>query len=247
MRRRRRQLGKTARAGTRTGAVEIDLDAVTKLAEDLAAGYRPCGGEAERRLDYVAPTVQSCRRFDYREASTGRWREAAVCAGTEAAREGAPPVKSEYGEPRDAWEPGELNVYARERVCMSRRDWAHLLYVTIAHELTHAADPGLARERRPYIRAMQAKDFCAYATQPVELTARVGEAYAELRSWRVRYPAIVARRHGFLERPEQYLEHSTTYRELEPCLAPAQRRRFLRMAAAAWEHSGMAKVKPKSE
>lgn len=108
--------------------------------------------------------------------------------------------------------------------CLDRFDWKRELRQTVAHELAHAADPGL--RKRPRTTSHDGSDgaYRQYINDPAEIAANLTTVRNELD-----YVRISAG-----DRPDQLLAwHSGRWADIEPWLTPTNKRRFYQMVTAA--------------
>lgn len=226
MPRRRRwpaQLGATNRTGPRTGTVPVDERQVARVARKLVSKFPPADGE-------------HCRVGDVRPAHA-QVRGVQVRTPTNDVRTVDVEV---HALPREIYSGGKylpklhrIVVYADPRVCGQPYAMAKTLMETLRHELAHATDPGirLERERAGYQRKHNGR--CDYINDPLEITARLAETKAQLEqnsTWLRRQ-----KRDGDPFKNGDVRLYSDTYAEIESCLTPKNKRRFLKVAAWIWD------------
>ena len=238
MRRRRNNLGRSARQRVRTGAIEIDEAVVNDAAKAFANGFPACG--LDPSSEFVAPPRASTamprpQRIPIRDAETGQARNADVFVIADPeARSPVHGYNATYVRP-DGGRFDRIVLKVKPGLCMPAYDWAEEIKGILTHEVAHASDPGILRYRRA---APSAEDErCEYFNHPAEVTAFVAQARREITSFHAVMQANKLRRSGrTLRTPADLLRVlSPTYGAMYSCLRPKMKRRFLRMAARVWE------------
>ncbi len=227
-----RRLGATARRGPRTGAIEVDPHLVDDLVDKMLATFVPCGPIGHGRQP-AAPTQRWIARVDVRDAATGQPEPVTVYLKPEARAWNDPPVTGVVHARATGGRvfSQEATIKPAFDLCQHPDGWRRVLRETTAHELSHASDPGRLLEiRRKSIEMFNtdgADDsrYAKYVNSEVEIVANLTAVADELRA--VGYDLSDAK-------PIELLQlHSRRWRNLEPYLTPANRQRFLRLAARA--------------
>lgn len=228
-----RRLGATARRGPRTGAIEVDPQLVDDLVDKMVETFAPCGPTGHGRQ----PAMLHQRwiaNVSVRDAATGQPEPVTVYLKPEARAWNDPPVtgilhaRASGGRVINQ----EATIKPAFDLCQHPDGWRRALRETTAHELSHASDPGrLLAVRRKSIELFNADGaetnaaYAKYLNSEVEVVANLTAVADELRT--------VGRDLSDATPRELLLLHSRRWRNLEPHLTPANRRRFLRLAARA--------------
>lgn len=232
--RRGRRLGATARRGPRTGAIEVDPHVVDDLVDKMLATFEPCGPTGHGRQP-PAPTQRWIARVDVRDAATGQPEPVTVYLKSEARMWNDPPVTGVVQTRAVGGQvfSQEATIRPAFELCQHPDGWRRVLRETTAHELSHASDPGRLLEiRRKSIELFSAdsddearRAYTKYLNSEVEIVANLTAVADELRT--------VGRDLSDATPSELLQLHSRRWRNLEPYLTLANRRRFLRLAARA--------------
>lgn len=238
-----KSLGATARRGPRTGAIEVDRDIVNKRVEQILETFTACPlSETDPDPDFQTFRPHSYEAFPVRvnDAATGDARLVNIRVS-----------------PRTypIWNPGgggmwldkvhdpatkqtalfsRVELYPNKDACNTKNHWRQHLRRVLAHELAHASDPyGIRgrhaektlREINRELATQSDRGLRRYHNSVEEMAAQLTEVKLELeqeqdpRYWAVGDPVKILR--GISQR----------FVTLERFLTPANRRRFLRLAA----------------
>lgn len=244
-------LGATARKGARTGAIEVDAGDVERLVKNAISTFSPCSPESPDKIkaNYVRPSGSTdVGRVQVRDAATGQPRRVPVTVFTRTTGVDGPLVTGAMSTATD--EEGRLvnqSVILKPLdACESKWTWQDTLSSTLTHELAHVADPGIIKRAQKRARAGasarsnfdEAASYHAYLNDPVEVAANVSAVRADFDKVRIDED----------DRPEDLLRwHSSRWKNLEPFLTEANKRRFYRMAARVKDERVAQKAKHDAE
>lgn len=224
-----------------------------RIAAALIKKFKPCGE------DSVVPDFVCVRSRPIYQGKAVR-----VCTKlVEVPTEYNPFNPNRYRVPSGSFTPADVDVprtagYVTVDVtetCWRPAFWAPGMRTIIQHELAHAADPAVHARHAQATRAIATKtplprwvererskhpddDYCGYINLPREVVARTAQVAHELSTTKVRQ----AVRRDVDEapsydpvRPEAILQHSPTYYNVQRCLTPKNKRKFLQLAARLWQ------------
>lgn len=234
-----RRLGATARRGPRTGAVEVDDDAVRVAVDQALKTFEPCDpNELDQPVaGYLTPPVRRmyANAVRVREVATGEPRTVPIAIDPLDRVSGTGPRVSGKLWTRlnpDGSVAQQALVFAKRYACEHRNVWQRELRATLAHELAHASDTGLRKRiarggQTPRHRDRIDDAYVAYLNHPEEIVANLTAVRGEVEG------AGYAARRDLLDMPPDYVlrAHSPRWDLIEDKLTPANRQRFLRMAA----------------
>lgn len=224
-------LGRTARKGPRTGAIEVDDWDVEMRVRQLLEQFDRCtNADGKRGLQPMQEG--SASQLKVRDAETGEERLVYVLLRPKKFKQ--PWIRGE-GTAISTVERGrvtqEIHIKPNAGSCESREAWTPFLTQVLAHEAAHASDPAIMhalRTRRGNSNKADAdQNYVAYINSPNETAAQLVEVEKDLRQsmrtqpklWRNSTPVEILRL------------SSDRYVELERKLTPKNRRRYLRLAA----------------
>lgn len=227
-------LGATSRRGPRTGVVEVSgiRQAVDRLLDQMT----PCGPDLDARppgeprlLQLTYPGKMPTTDVPVRDAQTGAERDIGVVVLPR------PPGSTTAGTYYPAHD--EIGLRLPPDTCRSEGRWREELVGTLAHEVTHAADPWLrrvhgAKAARGGSYSQSGYDRCGYLNDPTERKAWLRNIYEEVAS-----PEGIERIRGtpYIRTPDDVLDHlSLSWRSVRECWPEKWLRRARLVAADAF-------------
>lgn len=225
-RRKPKGLGVTARKGPRTGAIGVNMRIVNDRVDELLRAMTPCGDRGTKLQPTRSATLPATHVPD---AATGALHRVGVFLMPKS----LPPGNVGGGRLETRIDENgtieqDIVVTPNRYACAPVPTWRSVFRDVVAHELAHAADPGIRARGRAAVRGErtykpQSEDLFAYFNSPVEMTAQIAEVREQLRRGGA-FPTWYD--------PRMILtDLSPKFVGMEPYLTPANRRRFLKMAA----------------
>ncbi len=215
------------RGGARTGAVKIDDEKVHSVVESLLHGN--VEGEADKfgfgkqKIKEPIKTIQIAGNAEVVLIVGPKARGFSGSDSRTVITDPADPTYRKVSHQIFVKAPDtfrDLNMYKRG------------LRSVLAHEITHMADPSLARTDKPRLTARADEGFDKYINQASEVTARIGQIRRELLHPFPHSKVKRAKKKGEKLDPASWaMEHSTVYREAYPQLTPKNQKRVLRAVA----------------
>lgn len=261
MRRRKRKrlpLGITSRVGPRTGAAETDWATAEAIADSFLSTFNDDCTDNRIKPPNLKGDFPGGIAF-INDLATGQPIpvEVVMVPSAQSFHETSLPIvggqrTGPYGE--------QVYISPTRGACLAPRSWRNVLLSAIRHELTHAADPAVYKDnrrwiswharaergQRPSLRELPRKQrkevrgqkrfkgFCDYVQSPVETRAFLAQTATELRL--VGRKMRDTKEKGFSTPAQALRAMSPTFREIEKCLLPEGRKKFLKLAAIAWEN-----------
>lgn len=234
--RRRGSLGKTARKGKRTGAIEVNDDDVDLRVSQLLRQFDKCDLDEDGVVKGLQPLNEgSADPLSVVDAETGERRLVYVLL-----RPKPDKIWVDGGGVARIWAKRghlqqEIHVEPNSKVCKSREAWEPFIRKVLVHEAGHSSDPALIKPffQKPRTVKRRRKeedadvDFKDYVNSPAETTAQLVEVEHELRRsmrtqpgiWKDPDPLDVLR------------AGSERYASLESQLTPRNKKRYQRLSA----------------
>lgn len=246
------RLGKTARQGKRTGAVEVDEQAIDVRTGQLLRQFDRCtNADGVQGLQPLQDG--SASPLSSRDAETGEPRLVNVLLRPKpAARDWIPGggravLRPQKGRTSYAHYPvtQEIFVEPNSKKCAPATYWEPFLKTVLIHEMGHVSDPALIRSvfqtsRRRRKDQNADVDYTGYVNLPEETTAQLVEVEHELRQSVREQPWLWK---ADIEPTQTLTQGSQRYAELAPHLTVHNRRRYQRLAArlvserqSKWRH-----------
>jgi len=215
----------------RTGGIKLDYERIKRLTSRVVTKWFTHVGCPRGKVRPKTRLSRGRLGTTVRDAKTGGLRQVVIRAqrnpdpGNQRNPLAITTTKSRRSQPDLRTDAITLAVPPASEGCGSRVAWTQVIAEIMAHELTHASDPGVVR-RRPVATARRlAMTYCEDVQQPAEQTAHLNQIRYEMEAFLMKLPGL--QHLG----PADLLKASRDWKTIEPCLTPRQRRRFLRMAA----------------
>lgn len=231
-RRRRRVFGASARpTRERTGVPHINQAAVAEPVDRIVRAFDSCGtGDLVRPANWRVTT-------EVRDAASGAPIPVRIQVVPKIGQRSAVTGSAELYVDANGYRRDVVVLNPLADLCAPEQFWKDDLRNILTHELTHVVDPGLRKNKGPAPRPDR-DGMCAYISHPQEVTAFLAQMREELRSFNTFQMIDKMHRKGLIKRPEDILPRSRLWATVSRCLKPAQKKRYLRMAAQLWQEWG---------
>jgi hypothetical protein len=236
-RRRARNLGDLETR--RSGGIKVDWDLIHQAVSAIIDSFPKCGDPSARPPLRRPKAVGTTLPIDMKD---GTRRSVQVVVDP---KSGMGSIASGYNSTWKSQFSGQrvdkITIEPNAELCAQKAVWSPELTKVLAHELTHAADPGVGKQKRLYdFQKFRSGDpspaeVCKYYNDPGEVKAHINEARSEMRSWQFRESRNMleerARERGIRLTPADTLKLTSTYRRVWKCLTKKNKRLFMKMAA----------------
>lgn len=217
----------------RTGGVKLDWDFVNEITSRVLATFEPCGKEMFKPSEETKHSSG-----DFYDHKTGRKKMLPVVIKP-APVDDALIVSGRYlgvQVGRSEWF-SRIEITPRRGLCMPLPMWVAPVRAAVVHEMTHAADPGIGKQRKHYdLAKLKAGEvqYDTYVNDPGEVKAHLNQMRSELQQSDARYMIARMKASGDA-RPDKVLRLSSTWRTMKPFLSEENKRLYYRMAARILE------------
>jgi len=203
-----------------SGPVKLDWRLVANIAKDIAGKFESCG-----RVGNVKPVASKHVVFGRKTLRVSNQTDnfSDPISGFTQAMKGSDEVF--------------VTLLTKKDLCLPKIAWQEAVFKFLAHEMTHAVDPGLLKVKRDDSDYDPREQYCRYANKPTEIAAFINTVKADL-------VTKIGREHKLISVPdnvtknERLLYQSKTWRYLGGCYTPKIRKRFLKMVATNFEKTG---------